>query len=104
MSAPSSRSPTRWNGRRRLSRRSSACSCPPRSTPCFGSGLLGGDGGRERGNQAVELARVGIEAADALGELVGRHRVVVVLPAEGFLVERDARNVLALRFCDGELS
>src|SRR5207237_10785074 len=50
---------------------------------------------REGDDQALELARVGVEAPDALGELVARHRVLVVQPAEGLLVQRD---LVAARF------
>ena len=36
----------------------------------------------------LELARIGAEGADALGQLFGRHLVLVELEAEGFLVLR----------------
>src|SRR5207248_4384353 len=57
----------------------------------------GGGGGAERDDEPFELARVGVEAPDAFGELVGRHRVLVVEPPESFLVERDFLDARAPR-------
>src|SRR5262245_28151276 len=39
-----------------------------------------------RGDEAAQLAEVDGELPDALGELVGRHGILVHLPAEGDLV------------------
>src|SRR6185503_1190659 len=67
-------------------------------------GLFRRDRGTKRNNQLLQLARVGVEAADALGELVGRHRVLVVLPAEVLLVHVDPGRVGALRRFRRELA
>src|SRR5688572_31476671 len=49
--------------------------------------LLGGHCRGKRDDQLLELARIGVELADALGELLGAQRVLVVQPAERLLVE-----------------
>src|SRR4051794_8977047 len=49
------------------------------------AGLLGD----HRLGELLELAGVGVEVPDAVGELVDGHRVLVVLPAVGLLVEVD---------------
>src|SRR3954470_8780064 len=69
-------------------------------------GQLGGGrrSRRERDDQLLELARVGVEAPDALGELVGRHGVVVVTPAEGFLVHRELVDRLGARLLYRQLA
>src|SRR5512139_2893432 len=55
--------------------------------------LFGGQGSDERG----QLPGIGVERTDAFGQLLGRHRVLVVLPAEGCLVERRTLQVAGLR-------
>src|SRR5262249_13043782 len=62
--------------------------CPPRST---------GDLLRDhRLGELLELAGVGIEVSDTLAQLLDGHRVFVVHPAEGFLIQADPRAVALL--------
>ncbi len=57
-------------------RGSSATEIMPRARPCSSAAMA-----------RLELARVGVELADAVGELLHRHRVLVVLPEEGRFVQ-----------------
>src|SRR5262245_6719234 len=50
----------------------------------------------------LQLAGVGVEAADALAEFIDRHRVRVVQPAERLLVEMELLAVGALRCLDAQ--
>src|SRR5438132_3314773 len=61
-------------------------------------------GGGHGDDQLLYLARVGVEAPDAFGELVGRHRLLVVQPAERFRVKRKSPPGSLLRQTWGNFS
>src|SRR5690606_17654019 len=63
---------------------------PPRPAHA-GVGRVGAGLRDPCGQHLLELALVGGEAADALGQLVAGHGVLVVLPAEGGLAHRRGR-------------
>ena len=85
-----------------FNRRATATALAPESV--FSSALDAYRLAQRLGDELLELDQIGIEAADAVGQLFGGHGVFVEHPAERLLVEMHALELLGAGGLDRELA